>query len=110
MTAFQRTLTNTERWNETVVTPPLAKPHELICTPNIIKVNHNTTRVEMFNIPQLSRGVEPPEFSCSNRSETPSTSLESHKKKISPSYVTATKNSDPLELVAVSQMGGRTFK
>ena len=34
MTAFQRILINTERWNETVVTPSLAKPHELICTPN----------------------------------------------------------------------------
>ena len=37
MTALQRILINTERWNETVVTPSLAKPHELICTPNIIK-------------------------------------------------------------------------
>jgi len=37
MTAFQRILRNTERWNETVVTPSLAKPHELICTPNIKK-------------------------------------------------------------------------
>ena len=36
MTAFQRILINTERWNETVVTPSLAKPHELICTPNTI--------------------------------------------------------------------------
>ena len=34
MTAFQHILINTERWNETVVTPSLAKPHELICTPN----------------------------------------------------------------------------
>ena len=34
MTAFQRILINTERCNETVVTPSLAKPHELICTPN----------------------------------------------------------------------------
>ena len=34
MTAFQRILINTERRNETVVTPSLAKPHELICTPN----------------------------------------------------------------------------
>ena len=33
MTAFQRILINTERWNETVVTPSLAKPHELIYTP-----------------------------------------------------------------------------
>ena len=38
MTAFQRILINTERWNETVVTPSLAKPHELIYTPNIIKL------------------------------------------------------------------------
>ena len=35
MTAFQRILINTERWNETVVTPSLAKPQELIFTPNI---------------------------------------------------------------------------
>ena len=35
MTAFQRILINTERWNDTVVTPSLAKPHELICTSNI---------------------------------------------------------------------------
>ena len=34
MTAFQPILINTERWNETVVTPSLVKPHELICTPN----------------------------------------------------------------------------
>ena len=34
MTAFQRILINTERWNDTVVTPSLAKPLELICTPN----------------------------------------------------------------------------
>ena len=35
MTAFQRILINTEPWSETVVTPSLTKPHELICTPNI---------------------------------------------------------------------------
>ena len=34
MTAFQRILINTELWNETVVTPSLAKPHELNNTPN----------------------------------------------------------------------------
>ena len=34
MTVFQRILINTERWNETVVTPSLVKPHELISTPN----------------------------------------------------------------------------
>ena len=38
MTAFQRILINTERWNETVVTPSLAKPHELICIPNNLSV------------------------------------------------------------------------
>ena len=38
MTAFQRILTNTEWWNETVVTPSLAKPHQLICTPNTLDV------------------------------------------------------------------------
>ena len=39
MTAFQRILINTEqRWNETVVTPSLAKPRELICTPNILTI------------------------------------------------------------------------
>ena len=36
MTDFQRILINTERWNETEVTPFNAKPHELICTPNIL--------------------------------------------------------------------------
>ena len=34
MTGFQRIFINTERWNEAVVTPSLAKPHEFICTPN----------------------------------------------------------------------------
>ena len=38
MTAFQRILINTERWNETVVTSSLAKPHELICTPITIRI------------------------------------------------------------------------
>ena len=38
MTAFQRILINTERWNETVATPSLAKPHELICIPNILQL------------------------------------------------------------------------
>ena len=44
MTAFQRILINTERWNGTVVTPSLAKPHELICTPNI------TFQVDAFDV------------------------------------------------------------
>ena len=45
MTAFQRILINTKRWNEAVVTPSLAKPPELICTPNKYKCSktiHNT--------------------------------------------------------------------
>ena len=51
MTAFQRILINTERWNETVVTPSLAKPHELICTPNIILYLHlilDSLHIEKF--------------------------------------------------------------
>ena len=41
MTAFQRILINTERWNETVVTPSLAKPHELIFVPLIYDIFFN---------------------------------------------------------------------
>ena len=48
MTAFQRILINTERWNETVVTPSLTKPHELICTPNSKKIRQKIQR-EKYN-------------------------------------------------------------
>ena len=51
MTAFQRILINTERWNETVVTPSLAKPHELICTPNrIVDIFVGIDNVDTFVI------------------------------------------------------------
>ena len=49
MTAFQRILINTERWNETVVTPSLAKPHELICTPIINSSIKNITSLIFRN-------------------------------------------------------------
>ena len=45
MTAIQRILRNTERWNETVVTPSLSKPHELICTPNRLENRDVIARV-----------------------------------------------------------------
>ena len=41
MTAFQRIVIHTGRWNETVITPSFAKPHELICAPNTsVLMNH----------------------------------------------------------------------
>ena len=68
MTAFQRILINTERWNETVVTPSLAKPHELICTPNIILkdlvryviINNDFQHIEHNRVDSddISRGTE----------------------------------------------------
>ena len=55
MTAFQRILINTERWNETVVTPSLAKPHELICTPNNISILKHIVMAGLcnYNLPDI---------------------------------------------------------
>ena len=57
MTAFQRILINTERWNETVVTPSLAKPYKLICTPNTTtrKEKKSRKRRRMTRIFDVSR-------------------------------------------------------
>ena len=54
MTAFQRILKNTERWNDTVVTPSLAKPLQILFVPIIYNTTGVATRTsEVFYQIQL---------------------------------------------------------